>query len=175
MIPAAFRSVWWTAFLQLFWSSWSNDVWMRQWVVDSIAAGKSVAPFCQGTVWESYSGQGRCTGCKNKPFIGMRICTTILLLHSFCCLYMSEWAKAPSLLLLPWTVSNTLLQMSPNPSLASINLQSENKHRYSVLVWFAFHFVQIFGPFVFCFILVLIFIWFSHCQSLQFSERCLLF
>lgn len=83
--PAAFRSVWWTSFLQLF---WNNDVWMRQWLMDYRAAGILVAPFFQGAVWESSSGQGRCTGYKNKqPFIGMREWT--LLLHSLVVIYQS--------------------------------------------------------------------------------------
>lgn len=64
-------------------------MWMRQWVVDFIAAGKSVAPFCQGTIRESYSGQGRSTGYKNKPFIGMQVYITILLLHSLVFVYTS--------------------------------------------------------------------------------------
>lgn len=166
--------IFFTAFLVF----WNNDVWMRQRLVNCRAAGKLVSSFFQGTVWESSSGQGRCTGCKNKqPFIGMRVCT----LHCCCTVCLCDRVgKSPQLLLL-WTlfyfepISKTLLKMS---SLVSISLQSENMQRESkgcVLMWFAFHFVQIFIPFEFCFILILIFIWFSHCQFLQFSERCLLF
>lgn len=102
---------------------------------------------------------------------------TTLLLHSIVVFYMSEWAKVLNFFYLE-SISNTLLKRSPSPSLASTSLQSENKQRESkscVLVRVAFHFVQIFVPFVFCFILVLIFIRFSYWQSLQFSERCLLF